>query len=438
MNKHTAFEGLERQTVVEQLDNVSSLSEMEQKLRQILQRVGNLLLHLWIMWLTPRYNAPQAICPHCGSEAPYVRQRSGTLRTMFGVIRYRRAYYLCSSCQQGHYPLDEQLGLRPNAVSAEVERLAGLVGVQQPYAQGSAIFEELTLVKLSDHSLAQATQAYGQAVVEQESAWQAVAQDETYVVTVQKTPLRLYGTLDGGRVLIRPNETDPQKWRELKVAAWFTARGQPPLHPDATWTIRAQDITYYTDIATGEDFGELVWATGVQRHAHHAHELIFLGDGAHWIWDLVDLHFPHAIQIVDWFHACAYLMPVAQLAYADETQQKQWVADVKTALWNGQLDRVIAACAAFIDATRPDDPAPKAVTYYTHNQHRMAYPTYRAQGYQIGSGTIESGITQIATQRMKVTGARWNLNNARLVAKARAAFLSGQWNILAATQSCVA
>ena len=438
MNKHSAFEQVKRQAIGEQLDEVRSLSDMEQKLRQILHSVGNVLLHLWIMWLTPRYNPPQVACPHCGGEAHYVRQRQGTLRTMFGQIHYRRAYYLCSRCRQGHYPLDDQLGLRPNALSAEVERLAGLMGVQQPYAQGSALFEALTLVKLSDHSLAQAAQAYGQAVVEQEMAWTQVAQDETYVNTVQKRPLRLYGTLDGGRVLIRANETDPQKWREIKMGAWFTARGHPPRHPDDTWTIRAEDITYYTDIAPAEDFGELVWATGVHRHAHHAHELIFLGDGARWIWELVDLHFPHAIQIVDWFHACAYLLPVAQLVTADETQQQQWVADVKSALWQGHLDEVIAACAALVDPARPDDPAQKALTYYTNNQHRMDYPTYRAQGYQIGSGTIESGIKQMASQRMKVTGARWNLDNARLVAKARAAFLSGQWNILTTAQSCAA
>lgn len=248
----------------------------------------------------------------------------------------------------------------------------------------------------------------------------------------------MYGTLDGGRVLIRANETDAQKWRELKVGAWFTARGHPPRHPDESWTIRAEAITYYADIASAKDFGELVWATGVQRHAHHAHELIFLGDGARWIWELVDLHFPYAIQIVDWFHACEYLMPVAKLIYPDQAQQNQWVADVKTALWQGQLDIVIAACAAHIDPTRPDDPAQQAVTYYTNNRHRMNYPTYRAQGFQIGSGTVESGIKQIAAQRMKVTGARWNLANARLVAKARAAFLSRQWDTLAASLGATA
>lgn len=438
MDKHSALEQLGRELIGEQLEQVNSLSHMEQKIRQILQQVGNVMLHLWLMWLTPRYNPPMLPCVYCNGEAQYKRCRKGTLRTMFGQVHYKRAYYLCGNCQRGHYPLDEQLALRPNAYSAEVERLAGLMGVQMPFAQGSALFAELTLVKLSDHSLAQATQGYGQTVVAQETVWEQIAQDETYVKTAPQTPLRLYGSLDGGRVLVRPDATDPQKWRELKVGAWFTARGQPPRQPDETWTIRAQDITYYTDIAEAETFGELVWATGVQRHAQHAHELIFLGDGARWIWDLVDLHFPHAIQIVDWFHACEYLMPVAKLAYSNEDRQKHWVAEVKTALWEGQLEQVIAACAVHRDGNRPDDPAQKAVTYYTNNQHRMDYPTYRAQGYQIGSGTIESGVKQIASQRMKVTGARWNLDNARLVAKARAAFLSGQWPALAVARSGVA
>lgn len=101
------------------------------------------------------------------------------------------------------------------------------------------------------------------------------------------------------------------------------------------------------------------------------------------------------------------------------------------------MDRVIAACQVHIQPERDadDDPAQKAVTYFTNNRHRMDYPTYRANGYQIGSGTIESAAKQIVSQRMKVTGAIWNLDSARLVAKARAAFLSDQWDDLAARRT---
>lgn len=54
---------------------------------------------------------------------------------------------------------------------------------------------------------------------------------------------------------------------------------------------------------------------------------------------------------------------------------------------------------------------------------RMNYPAYRARGYQIGSGTVESGCKQIGTQRLKVPGAR-------KVAEARAASLGQEWEML--------
>jgi len=62
----------------------------------------------------------------------------------------------------------------------------------------------------------------------------------------------------------------------------------------------------------------------------------------------------------------------------------------------------------------------------------MDYATYRRKGYQIGSGTIESACKQLGVQRMKVPGATWNLEGARLTAKSRAALLSDQWEMLTA------
>jgi hypothetical protein len=55
---------------------------------------------------------------------------------------------------------------------------------------------------------------------------------------------------------------------------------------------------------------------------------------------------------------------------------------------------------------------------------------YYAKGYQIGSGTVESGCKQIVTQRLKVAGAIWDLDNCIKTAKARAALLSNQWSAI--------
>jgi len=432
MDNDNGIEGVLREWIANQDDQPESLSQMEQNIREWLYRVGNLLLSLWLLYLMPRYDAPCVVCPHCAGKARYERRREGVLRTMLGQIKYKRAYYLCANCGQGHYPLDEKYCLRPNAMSAEMERLAALVGVQMPFAQASILFSELALTSLSDQSIDKATQSYGQTVekVEGDLYQQALEQD----TEVEPRLLRLYGSVDGGRVQTRAPKGQPQPWRELKIGAWFQARGEPPKKPDGEWAIQAHDITYYSDILPAEQFGNILWATGVERGAEQAQELIILGDGARWIWDLVELHFPQAIQIVDWFHACEYLAPVAKSAFKNSTQQENWVRKVRDKLWHGQLDEVIAACQ---EQVRPhlkaeDDPAQQAVTYFSNNRQRMDYPTYRKNGYQIGSGTIESAVKQIASQRMKVSGARWNLQSARMVSKARAAFLSGGWDRIAA------
>ena len=63
-------------------------------------------------------------------------------------------------------------------------------------------------------------------------------------------------------------------------------------------------------------------------------------------------------------------------------------------------------------------------------QDAVPWAGLRRAGCQIGSGTVESACRQLGIQRMKVPGATWDLNGARLVAKERTALLSDQWGIL--------
>lgn len=438
MNNITKIGQLLCEMLKERVPQPESLGQMEQEVRQLLQECGQEGLSQWVESLTPRYAQDKVCCPYCQKEADYIRRREGKLRTVQGKISYRRPYYLCEDCHRGHYPLDVELGLRPNKMSAEMERLGGLVGVQMPFGQGSDVFEQLTLATLSDQSVDKATQAYGQEMKEVEAEWVRESQDMVKIQQrrrKERHPLRLYGAIDATKVHIRGDEEDP--WRDLKIGAWFEAKGCPPTKPDGEWHIQAENVSYYTDICQANEFSALLWATAVQRNANLATELIFLGDGAEWIWNLVKRNFPKAIQIIDWFHACEYFMPVAKAAFPDKEHQQAWVNHVKDALWHGELDDVIAACQTHVNPQLEHDPAQKAVTYFQNNRDRMDYPTYRKRGYHIGSGTIESAAKQIGTQRMKVAGAIWNEESARLVAKARAAYLSGHWPMLALRRASV-
>ena len=79
----------------------------------------------------------------------------------------------------------------------------------------------------------------------------------------------------------------------------------------------------------------------------------------------------------------------------------------------------------------------KAVTCFTHNPQRMDYARFRKLGYFIGSGAVASAGKQSATLRLKRAGARWTERGTLLTAKARAAGLSGGWDLLASKRAAL-
>lgn len=429
MNNITKIAEMMVELVKSQLDEDVTLTAIEQTTQAVLQEVGRQTVENTLKTLNSPYPESTVACS-CGDEAAYVRRRTACLHTILGKLEVKRAYYLCPACHQGTYPLDKQLGLRPNALSAELARLAAMVGVQLPFGTGRDLLEALALVSVSDQAMGKATRQVGESVVAQEGEWREKANEESFLLQrkrASRRPLRLYGTMDATKVHIR--DDSEHRWRDLKIGAWFEASGQPPTSPDGEWSIQAKNIHYYTDICPAIEFGDLLWSSGVAHDAQLAHELVMLGDGADWIWNLVAAYFPKAIQILDWFHASEHLMPVAQAAFADIEEQAKWVTEMKQLMWNGEIEELIAACDELL-TTCSNDVIRTTANYFENHKERMRYAHFRQQGYQIGSGTIESAAKQIGMMRMKVPGAIWNEDNARMVAKARAAYLSDQWQSL--------
>jgi len=412
-----------------QLAEETTLTDIEQLTQDLMQQVGREVVKMTLQQQASNYPEETIECA-CGDQAPYVRRRVAKLHTLFGLVEVKRAYYLCQTCHKGRCPLDQKLGLRPNQMSAEVSRLAAMIGVQLPFDKGCELLEALTKVSLSDHSMAKATLAVGEQVSQAEENWQAKSEDEAFLLKQQRDerhPLRLYGSIDATKVHIRDDQT--HRWRDLKVGAWYEAAGTPPKSPDGKWAIKAKTISYYADIAPASQFGSLFWSEGVKRQAQLAKELIFVADGAEWIWNLVEAKFPHAIQILDWFHASEHLMPVAEALYSTQEERNAWVSNMKQLMWQGDIEAIVTQ----IDLRRQNcsaDVLRTTANYFESHKERMRYAYFRSQGYQIGSGTIESAAKQIGSMRLKIAGAIWNEDHARKVAKARASFLSHRWQEL--------
>jgi Uncharacterised protein family (UPF0236) len=414
------------------------IREIEMGMREIMRRVGAEALGRYLERMDQAEPFEKEIACECGGQQTYQFRRSAVIRSVFGPVRYKRRYYTCSQCASGLARLDKRLGISAGEVTAGLAELLALAGVEVAFEEASRLVERFLLIQVSDNTLRKEAELFGELQKEQEANWKQQSQSEHWLQErlrkLEQQPGRFYGSIDG---VMAPCKGE---WRELKNIAWYRVepvRSYQKHRHHASQVgeqndLQAQDITYHCDIQTPDQFSDLFWATACQRKADLYEELVFVCDGAVWIWKLIEHHFPNAVQIVDWYHASEYLPPIAEAVFGKGTPQyHDWLEQARTQLWEGHIKALIHHCQLFASIPTATKAVHAAVSYFTHNQKRMDYARFRQQGYFIGSGTVESGGKQIATLRLKRAGARWTEDGAVSTAKARAAWLSNQWDVLA-------
>jgi hypothetical protein len=245
-------------------------------------------------------------------------------------------------------------------------------------------------------------------------------------------PRLLVVGMDGGRVQTREKSGENgSRWREDKVGTLTTYQpgdGTPEHRPQPLAT------TYVATMEATEAFGKLLRVEAERRGLRAAETVLVLGDGGNWIDPLSEREHLHDQRIVDYYHAAEHLYAAARAALGRESPEATKLAEqLKDALWDGQLDQVIATLQQQAERLGPpqdgDGPEhPRRVLannvgyFQTHGRH-MDYPRYRRRGWPIGSGVTESGVKQF-NKRVKGTEQFWSLPGVETILALRALWLS--------------
>lgn len=400
-------------------------------------------------------------CPRCGRSAPFKGYRPLELVSVLGTIAVRRAYYHCGCCSRGSFPFDELVGLAEHRLTPGAERLACLLGVAcNSFDEAAAkVLPEACGLRLAESTVQRACEDAGARLGELLQAGHTLGESQPWewhkdkegrtvaYVSADATGVRQQAPGGGaaeGRMpyvvaVYNPVPETPKPAPPLPtpgyepVAETAAAADALPKRAAAAKrpTMQARYLAGLYDLA---ELGVPLRKQAAQVGMEAAQQWILLSDAGGGLEDFLRDNFnrPDVVVILDFYHPSGYLERLAQALHPKDperskAQAEDWChtlkhqggATVLQELQGRGPPRGAAAREAYTEAVR----------YIGNNVHRMDYPSYRARGWHIGSGTIESACKTVVGQRLKLAGMRWREYGTDTVCHLRALVKSekGQW-----------
>lgn len=323
---------------------------------------------------------------------------------------------------RGFFPLDERWGVGESVYSPErAKQMVWLAG-HMAYDACAEAFERIAHWAVPASAIWDETQRHGERLKRQvQKQHEQVSVERVVLPPAGQDHHRPLGvSLDGGKVHLRG-----EGWKEFKAGTVYEVVVTPELDEvTGEWVDRAHGVNmhYRAVLGSVEEFAPALWALAVGCQVPQAAEVSVTADGADWIWNLTADLFPDSVQIVDWYHATAYLADAAQALYPEDVEAaRRWQQGRRDDLYLGQVHTIIQALEGAGLTTQAE--------YFRKHQRRMQYQEFHEQGYPIGSGTIESGIKRFK-QRLCGPGMRWSRPAAERMLVLRAAVLSGTFDEL--------
>jgi hypothetical protein len=409
------------------------MEAMEMAVRSAMHLAGAAVLTKLLQLPAPAADHRNIPCA-CGHQARYRELRSKPILTAVGNVEISRPYYLCPHCHNGQFPADIELDIENTAFSPGVRRMQALVGQDAPFDHGRQQIKLLADLEVTTKSVERTAEVIGEAIaVGERQEIQRAKQLDLPMVVGNPVPV-VYVQIDATGVPVVKKETvgrqgkdgHPARHRDAKLGCVFT---------QTTWdkegyAIRDPDTTTYVcAIEIAEEFGKRIYLEAWKRGWSRAAIKVVIGDGAEWIWNIADLHFPGAIQIVDLYHARQHLWDLARKLYLNqEAEQRRWMMIHQDMLDKGDIENLVPAIRS-IDSSNPElaETIRNTANYFETHAERMRYPEFRRQHLFVGSGVIEAGCKTVIGSRCKQSGMFWTVRAANAILALRCCHINGRF-----------
>lgn len=403
---------------------LENLEDAERDLQAGMRQLATACMQSWAETASTASAVPG--CPHCGHPMRHRGLIRRSVVTAHGTIVLSRPRRRCDRCGKESYPHDDRLCFQSHGVSwwvaAKVSRLASLL---PSYDLARQLLVEDYGIELSKHSVEEiAFRAGRMLLADDDAARKACFADAGRGAprgprqsAISPEIVAVYA--DGAMIHAEGD------WREIRVGrtiAW-DAQGKRQ---------RQRSFARFLPL---ESFGQQLFVEAHATGYGRAKKRVFLGDGAHWLWELAALHFPEAIRILDWYHLEENVYEAAHAVFGEGTSEgKAWAKASLGELWESGHRLVRQAVAELRKQVRSPvkrEALRKLGVYLKNNAERMDYAHYRAAGLPIGSGPVESACKTLVGGRCKQAGMRnWRREGAEAVLRLRAALYDDEYGPL--------
>jgi len=371
----------------------------------------------------------------CGATMESRGVRAKRVQTLLGWVRFARSVYQCPKCGQTRSPGDEELDMVNTSRSPGVRRQVARLGAKETFAQVSADMAELAGLELCRKEAERIAETEGGRMEQ----WMARERQELRLAgpALSETPKTidtLYIELDGTGIPMVPAALEGRKGkqpdgtaktREAKVGCVFTQtllneKDRPVRDPAST--------SFVASIEPVGPFGWRLYDEAVRRGLFQAKRVVVLGDGAEWVKNSAQTHFPGAQFIIDYYHASEH---VGELSRALLDRNPEMAGSCRGRwtdyLWDGRIEALIEEATALLpkDQSAKKD-ARTQIGYFKKNAGHMRYRDYREQHLFIGSGVVEAACRHLVGSRLKQSGMEWTVTGANNILALRSVVLSGR------------
>jgi hypothetical protein len=320
---------------------------------------------------------------------------------------------------RGFFPLDEELGLLPGMLTPHGHECLVRLSSWVPFAKAAELLEDFMGIRVSKGVSRRYTQAAGATYKQMQN--EEVERLEKEMPIAEKGADKMQISADGAMVPLLHGV-----WAEVRTLV--IGEVQPAVEEKGEKVVHTRNLSYFSRKVNAQEFQHLALVEMHRRGVENAKEVAAIMDGADWEQGFTDYHCPQATRILDFPHAAEHVNSIGEFLHGEHTPESQaWLNERLHRLKHEGPEKLLLEFQTLQQQYPQSQAISGNLAYLEKRKQQMQYPLFKAQGWPIGSGIVESGNKLVVEARLKGSGMHWAEEQVNPMLALRNIICSDRW-----------